>query len=43
MSYKLDKNEKFRLLKKCEEVVDHKVPNSLLHTMSTLGEIKLYI
>lgn len=36
-SYKLDKNEKIRLLKKCEEVVDHKVPNSLLHTLNTLG------
>lgn len=41
MSHKLDKNEKFRFLKKCEEVVDHKVPNSLLHTMNTLGGIKL--
>ncbi|VVC29627.1 Hypothetical protein CINCED_3A019577 [Cinara cedri] len=37
--YQLDKNEKIRLLKKCEEVVDHKVPNSILHTLNTLGEI----
>lgn len=37
ISYKLDTNEKFRLLKKCEEIVDHKVPNSLLHTINTLG------
>lgn len=36
-SYKLIKNEKFRLLKKCEEVLDHKVPNSLLHTVNTIG------
>lgn len=38
-SYTLDSNEKIRLLKKCEEVVDHKVPNSLLHTMNTLGKL----
>ncbi|XP_015371157.1 PREDICTED: uncharacterized protein LOC107166851 isoform X2 [Diuraphis noxia] len=38
-SYSLSKNEKIRLLKKCEEVVDHQVPNSLLHTMNTLGDI----
>lgn len=37
-SYKLDINEKIRFLKKCEEIVDHKVPNSLLHTMNTLGK-----
>lgn len=37
-SYKLDKNEKIRLLKKCEEITDHKVPNSLLHTVNTLGK-----
>jgi len=38
VSYTLDKNEKIRLLKKCEELVDHKVPNSLLHTVNTLGK-----
>lgn len=40
VSYKLDTNEKICLLIKCEEIVDHKVPNSLLHTMNTLGEFK---
>jgi len=39
VSYSLSKNEKIRLLKKCEEVVDHKVPNSLLHTVNTLGKL----
>lgn len=43
VSYKLDKNEKFRLLKKCEEIVDHKVPNSLLHTVNTLGKFKIVL
>jgi len=38
-SYTLSKNEKIRLLKKCEEVVDHKVPNSLLYTINTLGKL----
>lgn len=38
-SYKLEINEKIRFLKKCEEIVDHKVPNSLLHTMNTLGKL----
>lgn len=37
-SYKLDKNEKIRLLKKCEEITDHRVPNSLLHTVNSLGK-----
>lgn len=40
-SYKLDKNEKIRFLKKCEEVVNHKVPNSILHTINTLGKLLL--
>lgn len=40
-SYKLDKSEKIRLLKKCEEIVDHKIPNSLLFTVNTLGKFKL--
>jgi len=39
-SYKLDKNEKISLLKKCDEITDHKVPNSLLHTVNTLGKFK---
>lgn len=39
VSYTLDKNEKIRLLKKCEELVDHKVPNSLLHTVNSLGDV----
>ncbi|XP_050433797.1 uncharacterized protein LOC126841388 [Adelges cooleyi] len=39
LSYKLDTNEKISLLKKCEQMVDHRVPNSLLHTVNTLGEI----
>ncbi|XP_022178747.1 uncharacterized protein LOC111039514 [Myzus persicae] len=39
VSYTLNKNEKIRLLKKCEELVDHKVPNSLLHTLNTLGDV----
>lgn len=39
VSYSLSKNEKIHLLKKCEEVVDHKVPNSLLHTVNTLGKL----
>lgn len=38
VSYQLDKNEKIRLLKKCDEIVDHKVPNSLLHAVNTLGK-----
>lgn len=38
ISYELDKTEKFRFLKKCEEIVDHKVPNSLLYTVKTLGK-----
>lgn len=37
-SYKLDKNEKIRLLRKCAEVTDHRVPNSLLYTVKTLGK-----
>jgi len=41
VSYTLDKNEKIRLLKKCEELVDHKVPNSLLHTVNTLGKFNI--
>lgn len=40
VSYKLDTNEKISFLIKCEEIVDHRVPNSLLHTMNTLGEFK---
>lgn len=38
VSYKLDTNEKIRLLKKCEEITDHRVPNSLLHTVNSLGK-----
>lgn len=42
-SYILNKNEKISLLKKCDELVDHKVPNSLLHTMNTLGKFKVIL
>ncbi|XP_050546688.1 uncharacterized protein LOC126908558 [Daktulosphaira vitifoliae] len=39
LTYKLEPNEKLHILKKCEEIIDHRVPNSLLHSINTLGEI----
>ncbi|XP_056640710.1 uncharacterized protein LOC130447748 [Diorhabda sublineata] len=37
-----DLNERFNLFLKCEEALGHGVPNSLLHHMKTLGDVKCF-